>query len=62
MENIRAAAEGDGLAIARVHVSSWQTSFRGVVPDDILDGLDVVPGLCEYFNCPVLVQRNTLTQ
>jgi len=24
--------------IAEVHVSSWQAAYRGVLPDDLLDG------------------------
>lgn len=38
---IRRAEIDDADAIARVHVASWQTSYRGVLPDATLDGLDV---------------------
>lgn len=38
---VRIATINDVHAIARVHVTSWQTSYRGIVPDDLLDGLSV---------------------
>jgi ribosomal protein S18 acetylase RimI-like enzyme len=34
---IRPAKTEDAPAIARVHIASWQTSYRGLVPDDVLD-------------------------
>lgn len=39
---IRRAVEADGDAIGRVHVRSWQSTYRGIVPDDVLDELDPV--------------------
>ena len=36
---LRAAVPGDALAVARVHVRSWQAAYRGLLPDDYLDGL-----------------------
>jgi GNAT superfamily N-acetyltransferase len=30
----------DSLAIASVHVKSWQTTYRGIISDDYLDDLD----------------------
>ncbi len=36
----RAAVPADADAIAQVHVASWQIAYRGIVPDDHLDGLD----------------------
>ena len=36
---VRAATIGDTEAIARVHARSWQAAYRGVVPDDFLEGL-----------------------
>lgn len=36
---IRSAASGDELAVARVHVRSWQTAYRTLLPDDVLDRL-----------------------
>lgn len=38
---IREAREGDAAGIARVHVESWQTTYRGIVPAAYLDGLSV---------------------
>jgi len=38
---VRRAVIDDADAIARVHVASWQTSYRGILPDATLDGLDV---------------------
>ena len=36
---IRAATVGDCDAIGAVHVHAWQAAYRGVMPDDYLDGL-----------------------
>lgn len=36
----RAAVPGDADAIAQVHVASWRAAYRGIIPDDHLDGLD----------------------
>lgn len=36
---IRAARPEDAPAIARVHVDSWRSTYRGLVPDAYLDGL-----------------------
>ena len=33
---VREARVGDAAAIARVHVDSWRTTYRGIVPDDYL--------------------------
>jgi GNAT superfamily N-acetyltransferase len=33
---IRKAVQGDVSSIARVHVDSWQTTYRGIVPDEHL--------------------------
>jgi GNAT superfamily N-acetyltransferase len=37
---VRRADIGDAAAIALVHVRSWQVAYRGLVPQDYLDGLD----------------------
>ena len=31
----------DARAIAEVHVESWKSTYRGIVPDALLDGLSV---------------------
>ncbi len=36
MFRIREANCDDAPAIARVHVDSWRTAYRGIVPDDVL--------------------------
>lgn len=38
---IRPATPDDAPAIAAVHVASWQGAYRGQLPDEVLDGLDV---------------------
>jgi GNAT superfamily N-acetyltransferase len=38
---IRAAVAEDGHAIAEVHVASWLAAYRGLIPDEALDALDV---------------------
>jgi len=37
MFQIREAHRKDAPGIARVHITSWQTSYRGIVPDETLD-------------------------
>lgn len=36
---LREAEPGDALAVARVHVRSWQAAYRGLIPDEYLDQL-----------------------
>lgn len=36
---IRSATVGDAKAIARVHVASWLSTYRGLLPDDFLESL-----------------------
>jgi ribosomal protein S18 acetylase RimI-like enzyme len=38
---IRKATVEDACGIASVHVRSWQVAYRGHMPDDFLQGLDV---------------------
>ncbi|MBW4038241.1 MAG: GNAT family N-acetyltransferase [Acidobacteria bacterium] len=40
MAEIRAATVKDAAQIAHVHVASWRSTYRGIVPDASLDGLD----------------------
>ena len=35
-QNVRQAVPEDCTAIARVHVDSWKTAYRGIVPEDYL--------------------------
>jgi GNAT superfamily N-acetyltransferase len=41
---IRPATVADALAIAEVHVHSWQWAYRGLIPDDYLDRLSIQRG------------------
>jgi GNAT superfamily N-acetyltransferase len=38
---VRAAVERDAEAVAHVHVESWRSTYRGLVPGDYLAGLSV---------------------
>ncbi len=38
---IRVATAADALAVAGVHVRAWQSAYRGLLPDEHLDGLRV---------------------
>jgi GNAT superfamily N-acetyltransferase len=38
---LRIARPGDEVAIAEVHVRSWQTAYRGQIPDHFLDSLSI---------------------
>ncbi|QUR67621.1 GNAT family N-acetyltransferase [Mycobacterium spongiae] len=40
MPEVRAAVPDDAVAVARVHVRSWQAAFRGLIAQDYLDNLD----------------------
>jgi L-amino acid N-acyltransferase YncA len=38
---LRAAEARDGEGIARVHVEAWRETYRGIMPDKVLDALSV---------------------
>jgi GNAT superfamily N-acetyltransferase len=38
---IREAGASDAEGIAKAHTESWQTSYRGILPDTVLDRIDV---------------------
>lgn len=38
---VRLAEGADAKAIAQVHVASWQSAYRGILPDKLLDNLSV---------------------
>ena len=38
---LRPAEPDDAIAVARVHVRAWQAGYRGLLPQDYLDGLRV---------------------
>ncbi len=38
--SVRAAEVQDAAAITNVHIASWRGAYAGVIPDDVLAGLD----------------------
>jgi len=38
---VRPAAVSDAEAIAGVEIAAWQAAYRGIVPDPVLDGMDL---------------------
>ncbi|WP_298334595.1 GNAT family N-acetyltransferase [Ferrimicrobium sp.] len=38
---LREAIEGDADEVAPLHVATWRAAYRGLMPDSVLDGLDV---------------------
>ncbi|RPF53408.1 GNAT family N-acetyltransferase [Aquisalibacillus elongatus] len=38
--NVREAVLSDAKGIAKVHIDSWRTTYKGLVPDQFLDSLD----------------------
>lgn len=46
--NVRCANLADAEAIARIHVASWQESYRGIIPDAVLDRLSVDGRLAQW--------------
>lgn len=38
---LRAAVPADAEGIARAHVESWQSAYRGILPPNVLDFIDV---------------------
>jgi len=53
---IRRATPSDLAGMARVHVETWKTSYRGIVPDAHLDALtyegDIAHGFGRWLNEP----------
>jgi len=39
--SVRGAEVADAEEIARVHVGSWQGAYRGLISDEVLDGLSI---------------------
>ncbi|MGH2458841.1 MAG: GNAT family N-acetyltransferase [Chloroflexota bacterium] len=44
----RDAACSDAASIARIHVDSWRTTYRGVIPDDVLARLSYAARQAEW--------------
>jgi GNAT superfamily N-acetyltransferase len=40
MTEVRAAVSEDAYGVARVHVRSWQSAYRGLIAQEYLDGLE----------------------
>lgn len=36
----REACAGDVPALIRIHIDAWQTAYRGLMPDELLDAID----------------------
>lgn len=47
IETRRATGE-DALAVAEVHLGAWRVAYRGVIPDEYLDALDVEARASRY--------------
>ncbi len=45
---IRKALPSDAAGITRVHIDSWRTTYRGLVPDEYLDGLSCERGVANW--------------
>lgn len=45
---LRRARGDDAMAVAAMHVRAWQEAYRGIIPDDVLDGLDVAARADRY--------------
>lgn len=45
---LRPAEPRDALNVARVHVRSWQAAYRGLIPDEYLDGLKIEDRAARY--------------
>lgn len=39
--HVRPATVDDATAIGTIHVEAWRAAYRGLLPDDLLDGLSV---------------------
>ena len=46
--NYRAGAEGDVEAVAKVNISTWQTCFRGLIPQTFLDNMQIPPRAASF--------------
>jgi L-amino acid N-acyltransferase YncA len=57
---IRPATVEDAAAVAAVHIGSWRAAYRGIVPQEHLDGLDVArraEAFREFLAAPVGGER-----
>ncbi len=52
---LRVATEADLPRVATIHVAGWQTAYRGLIPDDVLDALSTEVRLAawrEWYGVP----------
>ncbi|WP_067140922.1 GNAT family N-acetyltransferase [Microtetraspora malaysiensis] len=47
--SVRKGEPAEAADVLRVKNASWQEAYRGVVPDDFLDGLTVTPGAVAHW-------------
>lgn len=47
---VRQATPADATGMAKVHVESWRETYRGVMPDDLLDAEDFVAWREHFWN------------
>jgi len=47
---IRETRETDAYECAAVHVSSWQSAYRGIIPDDVLNNLSIEKQAQRFIN------------
>ena len=56
---LRRAAEPDAEAIARLHISSWQSAYRRQLPDSFLDGLtEELPSRTDFWRMHCSIQSS----
>ncbi|HEX2078064.1 MAG TPA: GNAT family N-acetyltransferase [Longimicrobium sp.] len=48
MFEIRAATQADAASVAAIHVRGWKTTYRGILPDGLLDALRVEDRLPQW--------------
>lgn len=48
MVHIRPLTSADVDAVVAVHMAGWRTAYKGILPDEILDGLDVAAWTARY--------------
>ena len=56
---VRRPAVSDALAMARVHVRSWQETYRGLMPDSVLDHPDAVAARERFWTTALTDPRYT---
>ncbi len=59
--SLRAATAEDAGAIAAVHIASWRVAYRGILSDDLLDGL-TLEGRTEIWQARIASWEVTVAQ